>query len=132
MKKVLSWAISAAVVLWISGITAGAAPLGLGPQGHSGGHGQAGSSKGKKVKSGDVNSVEKGKKPEDKGLARAVDVANEKGVTHGISKAETKQGEHGLEDQTAGDKGHKGKHLAKGKGKGKAMAKGQNKDKAPE
>lgn len=128
MKKILSWAMAAAVVLWISGITAGAAPLGRGTQGHSGGHGQGKATHGKKAQSEEGASAEKGKKPEEKGLEHAEQVANPEGVTHGIENAETKQGEHGLKAESGSARGHRGKHLAKGKGKGKALAKGHHKN----
>lgn len=132
MKKILSWAISAAVVLWISGFTAGAAPLGRGVQGHSGGHAQGKATHGKRAQSKEGASAEKGKKPEEKGLEHAEQVANPEGVTHGIENAETKQREHRLKGESGSAKGHKGKHLAKGRGKGKALAKGRDKDKGPE
>ena len=122
MKNLLSWIISAAVFIWISGMTVGAAPLGRVGQGHSAGHGQ-----GKSTKAQTGQSVEKGKKPDEKGLAHAEDVANEQGVTHGITKAETKQEEKDLSLKEGKSKENKGKHLAKGKEKNKGQAEGKDK-----
>jgi hypothetical protein len=124
MKKLLSWAVTAAVVLWMSGITAGAAPLGMAGQGKSTGHAQGKSTKADAQK---AESENKGKKPEEKGVAHADDVANEQGVTHGITKAETEQAEKDASVKGEG-KGHKGKKLAKGKAKdkGKSEAKGEH------
>ena len=126
MKNLLSWVISAAVVLWVSAITAGAAPLGRVGQGHSAGHGQ-----GKSTKAQTGQSVEKGKKPDEKGLAHAEDVANEQGVTHGITKAETKQNEKGA-SLKGESKGHKGKKLAKGKDKSKEKSEAKSEDEKPQ
>ena len=107
MRKLLSWAISATVVVWLSGAALGATPrAGIG-QGQSASH--AKSSKAQMGKSG-----EKGNKPDEKGLDNAGEKANEQGMEHGISKAGDKQAEKELKKE---GKGHKGKKLAKGKDK---------------
>lgn len=128
MKKLLSWVVSAAVVIWISGFTAGAAPLGRVSQGHSAGHGQG---KSTKATAQTGQSEAKGKKPDEKGLAHADDVANEQGVTHGIAKAGTRQDEKGASVKGE-SKGHKGKKLAKGKGKSQGKSEAKAEDEKPQ